>query len=307
MNARNGTLKVAYLILAHNTPNHVKRLVRALDSENATFVIHVDRKSDIGPFLNGLSARNVTFLENRVRVYWGEYSMIAASIRLIQEALKHSPDYVSLLSGSDYPLRSPSYIEDFLSRHKGQEFINLVRIPCAEVHKPLGRVTDYWVGTPFGHRVMFKATYRLNLLIEGLGVKRDYAKVFKGLVPYAGSQWWTLTGDACRHIMDFVATRPDVMRFMRHVRTPDESFFQIVIGNSTFADNVTRNLWYTDWSRFPVQAPATLDMNHLHTFAQADVIMANDRYGRGELLFARKFPDNSSPLTDFIDANLHQR
>jgi hypothetical protein len=36
----------------------------------------------------------------------------------------------------------------------------------------------------------------LNLLLQRLGVKRDHTRVFSGLVPYAGSQWWALTGDA---------------------------------------------------------------------------------------------------------------
>jgi hypothetical protein len=35
--------------------------------------------------------------------------------------------------------------------------------------------------------------------------------------------------------------------------------------------------------------------------------MADDPYGRGELLFARKFPDDSEPLTAFIDRELHHR
>jgi hypothetical protein len=308
MSTPSAPLKVAYLILAHNTPNHVRRLVRALDSPNAVFVIHVDRKSDIEPFLGGLSSKaNVIFLKNRVAVYWQEYSIIAATLRLIEEAVKHGPDYVCLLSGSDYPLRSASYIEDFFSRRRGEEFINLVPIPCDEVDKPIGRVADYWVETPFGGRVVFKITYRLNLLLQRLGVKRDHTRVFNGLVPYAGSQWWALTGDACRHILAFVEQRPEVMKFMRHVWTPDESFFQLVIGNSPFAARVTRSLWYTDWSRMPVQAPAIIDMTHLDRFVKADVIMADDRYGKGELLFARKFTDDSAALTDFIDRHLHQR
>ena len=35
--------------------------------------------------------------------------------------------------------------------------------------------------------------------------------------------------------------------------------------------------------------------------------MGDDPYGRGELLFARKFPDDSSQLTDFIDAHIINR
>src|SRR5690349_19353849 len=99
-------MKIAYLILAHNTPNHLSRLVRALDSANAAFFIHVDRKSDISPFRKGLSQPNTTFLEDRVAVYWGDFSDVRATIELIKKALSHSfePVYFVLLSGADYPL-----------------------------------------------------------------------------------------------------------------------------------------------------------------------------------------------------------
>jgi hypothetical protein len=86
---------------------------------------------------------------------------------------------------------------------------------------------------------------------------------------------------------------------------PDESFFQIAIGNSPFFERVTHNLTYTDWSQ-PV-APAIISPKHLEAFAAADVIMADDPYGKGELLFARKFPDDSAHLTAFIERELHQR
>jgi hypothetical protein len=45
-------------------------------------------------------------------------------------------------------------------------------------------------------------------------------------------------------------------------------------------------------------------MDHLNAFMKTERIVADDRYGQGELLFARKFPDDSSQLTDFIDAHL---
>src|SRR5882762_2525786 len=125
-------MKIAYLILGHNTPNHLGRLVRALDSPNAKIFIHIDRKSDISPFREKLTQNSVAFLEDRVNVHWGDFSDVEATIRLMKEALNCSPesDYLALLSGSDYPLRSQQYIEDFFTRNHGRQCINLVRVPC---------------------------------------------------------------------------------------------------------------------------------------------------------------------------------
>ena len=37
-----GTMKIAYLILAHNNYNHLKKLVNALNDGNGVFFIHID-------------------------------------------------------------------------------------------------------------------------------------------------------------------------------------------------------------------------------------------------------------------------
>ena len=152
-----------------------------------------------------------------------------------------------------------------------------------------------------------RAVARLNDLNRQLKlINRDYKKVFKGLEPFGGSQWWALTADACRHILEFIDLRPDVLKYFKNVYLPDESFFHTIIGNSEFAKNVTRNLTFADWSR-PGGGPALIDMDHLRAFAKMDVVMADDYYGQGELLFARKFRDDSSQLTDFIDTQLINR
>jgi hypothetical protein len=299
-------MKIVYLILAHKAPNHLSRLVRSLDSPNAVFFIHVDRKTDILPFRNWLSRPNVTFLEKRVPVYWGEFSIVQATINLMSEAVRHVPLFhnLVLLSGSDYPLRSPKYIEAYFSRNQGYEFINLIPMPCEALGKRLDRLQQYRIQTPNDNQFVGRAVSRLNDLInDRLGIKREYSRALKSLLPYAGSQWWALTADACRYILSFIDSRPDVVNFFRHVYLPDESFFQTIIGNSPFAKHVTRNLTFADWSR-PTGGPAIIDMDHLKAFIKTDSIIADDRYGRGELLFARKFPDDSSQLTDFIDAHL---
>ena len=299
-------MRIGYLILAHNTPDHLRRLVSALDSPNAAFFIHVDRRSTIAPFRDGLSQRNVMFLEQRYDVYWDDFSKVDATISLVDNALRHSsnPAYLILLSGSDYPLRSAHYIEEFFSRNLGRQFINLVRMPCDAVGKPIERMENYWLQTPYNSHYVIRAFDRLNQLNRRLKlITRDYKRVFKGVAPYGGSTWWALTSEACEYILQFVHARSDIVNFFRNTYMPDEGIFQTIIGNSGFAKDVRRNLTFADWSR-PTGGPAVIDMDHLRAFAKMHPIIAEDHYGRGELLFARKFPDNSSQLTDFIDSHI---
>ncbi len=138
------TLDIAYLVLAHQHPEQLSRLVEQLRSPAADMFVHVDAKVPIEPFLQAAGA-DVHFTSTRIPVYWADYSQIRAVLLLIEAALAvpRKYDYLVLLSGVDYPLRSAAEIEDFLAQNKGYEFINWVAMPSVAASKPLSRLTDY--------------------------------------------------------------------------------------------------------------------------------------------------------------------
>ena len=124
-------MKIAYLILVHSNPRLLERAVTTLSSTDSGFFIHVDRKANIEAFCN-VGGRNVFFVTQRIPVYWGEFSQVEATIALIQQAL-NSPigfEYCAFLQGSDYPIRSSTYIQNYLERNRGSEFISMVRMPA---------------------------------------------------------------------------------------------------------------------------------------------------------------------------------
>lgn len=70
-------MKLAYLIIAHTDPKHLRRLVDALNVLGKTdFYVHVDSKADIAPFKAELNAvmENVRIKEKRVYTTWGVFS-----------------------------------------------------------------------------------------------------------------------------------------------------------------------------------------------------------------------------------------
>ena len=79
------------------------------------------------------------FCRSRVRVHWGDYSVVEATLRLIREALRRPEGYdrLVLLSGADYPIRPLEDLRDHLAAHPEDEFINLVPMPDAEVDKSM--------------------------------------------------------------------------------------------------------------------------------------------------------------------------
>ena len=298
-------MNIAYLILAHNTPNHLGRLVDALVHPGAKFFVHIDLKSDVARYHTVAGRPNVvTLSRERVAVFWGQFSLVQAVLNLIYEALSDNADfdYLVLLSGSDYPIQSNERIYEFFTQRKGTEFMNLTRMP--EANKPISRLQTYQLQRSFHNRPYDKIVVKVNEAIRKWGVRRNYSKALGSLQPYAGSTWWALTSSACRYVTSFVENNREVVRFFRNTREPDEMFFQTIIGNSPFKGNVARNITFADWSRPTPPYPAIIDMRHLRSFEEQKTIYVSDAYGSGELLFARKFPDNSLKLTQFIEARI---
>jgi hypothetical protein len=281
--------------MAHDCPSHFARLTRALLAQKgAHLFVHVDEKSDIAPFHAAVTDSRVRFLEDRIRVRWGHFSMVEATLALMSAAAGFRFDYLCLLSGVDYPVRSTEYIERFFDAHRGAEFINLVPMPNDRVEKPLSRLTQYRL--PAGTFGRF--TSRAQRVLDRV-VQRDYVRALGAMDPHAGSQWWALTAETCAHVLEFVSAHPEYVRLFRHVAVPDESFFQTIIGNSRLAPRVTRNLTTVCWRRGAL-SPAVLDRDQVLRLAGTEPLVEESAYGRGEVLFARKFPDDSASLIGLL-------
>lgn len=289
-------MKIAYLILAHRNPKHIKRMIEALSCQDCAFFLHIDGKSNIEDF-RGLKGDNVFFPPERVPVYWAEYSMVEAILILIRQALAGPVpyDYLVLLSGSDYPLRSKKYIHEFFEQRNGTQFISMSKIPDAAAGLPLSKINALSIPSSKPvYRFVMKGLARLNL------AKRDFRKHLGALRPWGGSTWWALTRDACLYICEFVKENPSVCKYFERTLTSDETFFHTILGNSIFGQKVQRSLMYDDWSAGSPH-PATIDGSHLALFAAQEKVTLDDAFGPGELLFARKFSDDSQELVRRID------
>lgn len=298
-------MSIAYLILAHNNPCHFRQLLCALASPTSEFFVHIDKKTKVD-FTHELSADVVHFVTNRIEVHWGDFSLVEATLALINQAL-HNPrnfDRIVLLSGADYPVRSASYIETFFKTYCDTEFINVVKMPSEAAGKPLYRLTLYWHNA--NETLIKSATRRLLCKLRLIPRERNFKKALSGLTPYAGSQWWALTRGACEYIEQFCSANPKIVNFFRNTLVPDEMFFQTVIGNSPFKEKLRRNLTFTDWSAGGPN-PALLSDEHVDTFASATCFGPDRFYGDGEILFARKFSDKRQDVVASITRLVQER
>jgi Core-2/I-Branching enzyme len=298
-------VKIAYLITAYNNPNHLRRLIRALSSSSSSFFIHIDRKSHLSN-LSNIKGDNVHFSQERIPSYWGDFSTVEAILVLLRMALADQRrfDYFPLLSGTDYPLQPVSYIESFFERNRGKEFINIVRMPCKAAGKPISRLTTY-KPSPGGSQIA-RAMRKLAVTIGVISVDRDYTSHLRNLVPYGGSTWWALSREACEYILSFVDNEPQIVKFFKHTQIPEESFFQTILGNSPYKARTQRCLTYADW-RGGGSRPADITEAHLEFFAATASITQDDLFGKGEVLFARKFSDEAEEIVLQLDQLISEK
>jgi hypothetical protein len=248
-------LEIAYLILAHTDPPQLRRLVDALKSEHALFFIHIDKKADSQQFTSGVSpAAKTQFIARRIRVNPGGFSIIRATLTLMDHAVNCGKrfDYLVLLSGSHYPIKDNQHILDFFERYRGKEFIRYVNIREASfLENRIKRMRFH----DHPKIDLVARAFRKAAKLAGLG--RVQTLVFErqflgGLVPYAGSQWWALTQDCAKYVLDYLDANPQFADFYRFTDIPDEMFFHTVIMNSDFAVRTNQsidNSYWRDWGR----------------------------------------------------------
>lgn len=293
-------MKIGYLVLAHHYPKLLRRTLERLSYKDCTFLVHIDRKSDIKQF-SGISAGNVLLSETRVSVHWAEFSQVEAITLLLQQATQRPEhyDYFVLISGSDYPLRSARYIHSFLEGHRGQEYMSLVKVPAPG--KPLPRINTlrFPSDQPL-RRFAFRSLAKLGM------AQRDYRKYLGKLEPYAGSTWWALTREACCYILEFIERNPKVTAYFQNVFAADESFFHTILGNSEFRCRMRRHLHYEDWPTAGPH-PVNIDDRHLVIFEANDRVCVTDPYGSGEVLFARKFSEDRMDLVRRMDQMIDRK
>jgi hypothetical protein len=300
-------MKIAYLITAYNNPAHLERLLRAIVTPRSAAYVHIDAKFDLAPFAR-IRLDRVHFVKPRIAVYWGEFTMVEAVLRLMESALSSAQrfDYLVLISGTDYPIRPIEEFEAFLAANAGTQFMNIVKMPDEAVSKPLARLRHYKVlsGNPLA--IPIKLVRRTLIRLRLLPAQRSFEAALQGRQPYAGSTWWALTREACEYILEFVARETTFVRFYRHTWFPDEGMIHTIIGNSPFAARMRRNFTYTDWTA-KGSHPEPIGPAHIQRFMTEPNLTSDDRYGPGEVFFARKFSDATADLVARLDEFIQRR
>ncbi len=290
-------MRIAYLLLVHTNPQQINQLVRALDNGKNQFFLHVDQKSDIASSID--EGDRIHLINNRISVKWGDFTLVEATIALCQEALKKREefDYMVLLSGQDYPLKSNKEIESFLEANKGKQFFKVRKFPFDEWGHHSGgmdRLTVYfpkWM-IDRSYKTWFMRTQWIKIS-KFLGIQRkvDFFPDYYGV-----SQWFIASTEAIQYIIDYLNNHPQLLKFFNNTFIPDEVMFNTIIMNSPFKDQVVpddkRHLVWTTGDENPLVFRAK----------DFEELMGMDA------LYARKFDERiDSEIMNMIDEERSKR
>ncbi|CBN74781.1 Xylosyltransferase, family GT14 [Ectocarpus siliculosus] len=293
-------VRLVYVILAHDEPAQIVRLVDALDDtpgrDRTWFVIHIDAKADdVQQEIKKvfIDRPNVIIMEeDRLDVAWGGFNVVQASLNAVSLALEREIPFhwLWILSGTTYPIVSNDAIRGKLSSHHPESIFMEVK---PSVHKPASTTWHYFVECD-------SALHRIgrNLIPRGLDM-------------YVGSQWLAMPPSVARWLMEDTGLVPKYREYAKHIVVADENFLPTVIKNSPFCGNlVSSNLVHVQFDKYEHtldredrradkclmpnpdhcgRSPATMTVDYLSVLEHSS------------MLFARKFNPKDSQVFDVLD------
>jgi hypothetical protein len=280
----------AYIILVHQNPKQLAKLIQLLQDPFAVFFIHLDDKVKIDAFIF-LESKNVLFVRERIKCNWAGYSLVKATHNSLKEAYKFfkkksiNSYHCLLLSGQDLPLKTTKTINDFLSLNKDTSFFNYWQLPYKNWYDGgMFRLKNLYLFNVKSHS---KLNRRINKVINRSG-QSSCLPLYKlqaidaNIQLYGSSQWFIINHDALSALIQNDQVFKKFSRALRFSFAPDE-------------------LVYINFFKY-IQNQEILNIENKHTthviFEGAN---PNPKYlepkdlndiGKDYTLFARKFDSN---------------
>ena len=300
-----------YLILAHKNPLQLGRMIERLDDGASKFFIHLDAKTPIEPFAACLEGGHIRFIEPRERCVWGDFSIVRATIHLMEAACKEQGVFI-LMSGQDYPIQSQGYINAFLESNKGFDFIEIE--PLEEKWKPKmvkDKLEHYHIlhseerghsncYAPFAHCSVFQKLRTLTHLLKGRLSRKNFrllCSLPKRVAPferqYAGSQFWAFSERTFYAVLNYIREHKAALEgYYKYTSSPDEIYFHSVLMNLVAKDSTIKlkeQITYVNYFR------------KNNVFVTEDFDKLTSAKGK---LFARKFDtDIDIEILNKLDSN----
>ncbi|TPX47860.1 hypothetical protein SeMB42_g03050 [Synchytrium endobioticum] len=262
--------KMAYLVMIHEHPDALAKLLSALYSPSTLILVHLDKgSSELRPAVEQVIAEKPEYYNNvhvfsQFHIHWGGGSMVMMMLEGFLKLLDLGDwDYAVNLSGYDYPLLSGDAVHSILERDPGKVYLT------------------HWHDSESARRLdlVFLASADQHFVVRpNAGPDRSFP--FKTTFnPIKHHQWLILPRDYVMYLrtsQDAV----DLLGWAEHAWVPDEWYFgMLAMSSPHWRDRI--NTRCGRYINFPHNAlhPNWIEKRDLAKIARA---------GLGSYFFARK-------------------
>ena len=240
-------MRHAFLIIAHNNWDQLKRIIETMDSDLCDFYIHVNSKVDMPKNIDFSEStrRSKVFFTPRVPIIWGNYGICNASLVALNASYRNGGgyDYYHLLTGSDIPLCSMKELDSFFENNVFNNPSGRIKTNYLSVGKPNIRIASrvkcynsfisHWRdANRFTRKIATASNTLLCHIQRFVGIDRLKNS---GVELYCGSSWWSITHE----FAEYYLSKADwaERQFGRATFAADEFVPHTVIMNSKFCDS----------------------------------------------------------------------
>lgn len=250
--------------------------INFLDDPDISFFIHWDKKYKIPKVTSQKSP--LVFVENRIDVKWGSFSLIEATVLLLKKVKSTATfDYVHLISSNDIPLMTKEYFKNYFTKDTYIGFQHVTDKEKKRIQYYFPNNLDFRK-----HRYLYFLMKKINDLFRINRLKHRNINVEKGC------EWFSIKYKFIDQILSY-----DLSVFA-HGYCADELFMQTIFATKK-PKKISNNdnfdaLRYIDWKR---GAP--------YTFTSKD-IKELQRVINTNFAFGRKISDSTIIKKIFINA-----
>lgn len=279
----------AILILAHDDEPMLRRIVQRVSPLGPTFV-HIDAKTDISQWR--LLDLPCTFVDDRIRVFWGHWSVVEATVALLEVALANpSITRFTLLSGSHYPI-----VPNGVLARKARSAGNIIGSRPAP-NMPDGSRPEvdyerrfYRTLRPNGQWSRIKNGFMNRIVF--IGRPLDWRSVTPSSGMRAGEQFWSIDRTFAEFCVERIRSSSPLIEYFKLIVCSDEKVFATLYGE--FTEKLSsEGTTFTKWMNKPRlngQYPAPLSRADVEEATRLD-----------SFWFARKFRSSDEAILDWLD------
>jgi hypothetical protein len=301
----NSQFKVGVIVGAHRDPEQLAVLLAALCHPQVHIYLHIDKRARIRPFQAAIAAARVGHITwlNRSRTPWGTDRLVRVELDGMAHAIADRCDYVTIMSGQDFPLRPVAEFVKFLEANRDRTYIHHFQLPY-EGWKLGGKLrTDYYTYVLLGHPYTCVPRHDdtgilvgtlsgiLNAILSPLSWGKPARRFPSHVTPVGGEHWMNLNAEAAAYVLSFVREHPDYVHYHRHTASASEMFIQSILAGTEFADSheiVNDDLRYIIWDDKCSKHPKTLSLEDGKAMlASSDFFARKVSAAQDPALFAR--------------------